>query len=204
MKKIFVLVSALVALVTSFSANALADMSNPYTLANEVATTTVNKIKLKKNKLSDPDVGLEIIEKNLMPYIDIKYASYKVMGPSLKSTTPDERERFTTAFANYMKKNFSSVLSKYTSQEIVPADVKPVKDDENLVSVKLIIREDGKKDLELILKLRKNNKTGEWKAFDMIGENISMLDAKISEISPIIKSSGVDAAIAKLNSSETK
>ena len=63
MKKIFVLVSALVALVTSFSANALADMSNPYTLANEVATTTVNEIKLKKNKLSDPDVGLEIIEK---------------------------------------------------------------------------------------------------------------------------------------------
>ena len=42
--------------------------------------------------------------------------------------------------------------------------------------------------------------TGEWKAFDLIGENVSMLDAKVSEISPIIKSQGVDAAIAKLNS----
>ena len=76
-------------------------------------------------------------------------------------------------------------------------------DKTNLVSVKLFIREEGKKDLELILKLRKNNKTGVWKAFDLIGENISMLDAKISEISPIIKAQGVDAAIAKLQEGDS-
>lgn len=68
----------------------------------------------------------------------------------------------------------------------------------------MLIREEGKKDLELILKLRKNSKTGEWKAFDLIGENISMLDAKISELSPVIKNSGIDAAIKKLQEISNK
>ena len=73
-----------------------------------------------------------------------------------------------------------------------------------MAAVKLLIRESGKQDLELVLKLRKNSKTGEWKAFDIVGEKISMLDAKISELSPIIKSQGVDAAIAKLKESTKK
>ena len=68
----------------------------------------------------------------------------------------------------------------------------------------MLIHEEGKKDLELILKLRKNSKTGEWKAFDLIGENISMLDAKISELSPVIKNSGIDAAIKKLQEISNK
>ena len=103
-----------------------------------------------------------------------------------------------------MKNSLVDVLSKYTNQDIVPAKVETVDPSVSLVSVKLLIRETGKKDLELVLKLRKNNKTGQWKAFDLIGENISMLDAKISELSPIIKNSGVDAAIAKLKSGDKK
>lgn len=138
-----------------------------------------------------------------MPYIDSKYAAYKVMGTSLKTISAQDREKFTAAFTDYMKQNMVGVLTKYTNQDIVPSEVKDVDDKTNLVSVKLFIREEGKKDLELILKLRKNNKTGVWKAFDLIGENISMLDAKISEISPIIKAQGVDAAIAKLQEGDS-
>ena len=46
--------------------------------------------------------------------------------------------------------------------------------------------------------MRLNKKTSEWKVFDLIGENISILDAKSSEISPIIKSKGIQAAIEAL------
>ena len=65
---------------------------------------------------------------------------------------------------------------------------KEVKADEGLVAVKLMIHEEGKKDLEMVLKMRKNSKTGEWKAFDLVGENISILDAKTSEIFPVLSS----------------
>ena len=204
MKKIIALLSAFIVLMFSSTAQANFDMSNPYQLANDVAVNTVKEIKANKDKISDNAVAEKIIQDNLFPYIDIKYAAYKVMGTSLKTLSKEDREKFTNAFEKYMKQSFVSVLSKYTNQEIVPSEVKNVPESESLVSVKMIIRESGKKDLELVLKMRKNSKTGEWKAFDLIGENISMLDAKVSEISPIIKNQGVDAAIAKLNSADNK
>ncbi|MBQ8022946.1 MAG: ABC transporter substrate-binding protein [Succinivibrio sp.] len=203
MKKIFSYFLALGIALCGVSSVQAAD-NNPYELANEVATTTINDIKANKDKLSDRSVAEGIIEKDLIPYIDIKYAAYKVIGTSLKNTSAEERQRFTDEFAVYMKNSLIDVLSKYTNQDIVPAKVESVDPSTNLVSVKLLIREAGKKDLELVLKLRKNNKTGQWKAFDLIGENISMLDAKISELSPIIKNNGVDAAIAKLKSGDKK
>ena len=176
---------------------------NPYELANSVASKVIDDIKANKDRLADKKVALSIINNDLMPYVDVKYAAYKVMGTSLKTISAQDREKFTAAFTDYMKQNMVGVLTKYTNQDIVPSEVKDVDDKTNLVSVKLFIREEGKKDLELILKLRKNNKTGVWKAFDLIGENISMLDAKISEISPIIKAQGVDAAIAKLQEGDS-
>ena len=177
---------------------------NPYELANSVASQVIDDIKANKDRLADKKVALSIINNDLMPYVDVKYAAYKVIGTSLKTTSPEDREKFTEAFAVYMQENFASVLSKYTNQQIIPAKVQEVDANTKLVSVKMLIHEEGKKDLELILKLRKNSKTGEWKAFDLIGENISMLDAKISELSPVIKNSGIDAAIKKLQEISNK
>ena len=79
MKKIFSYFLALGIALCGFSSVQAAD-NNPYELANEVATTTINDIKANKDKLSNRAVAEGIIEKDLIPYIDIKYAAYKVIG----------------------------------------------------------------------------------------------------------------------------
>lgn len=196
--KLFVVIGALLSF-TSVNAQ-----ENPYELANTVANNTIVQIKANKNSLSDRAVAEKVINENLMPYIDVKYAAYKVIGTSLKNTTAQQREDFTKAFAENMKNSFIKVLTKYTSQEIIPSAIKEVPEDETLVSVKMNIHEEGKKDLELVLKLRKNKKTNAWKAYDMVAENISMLESKVSEISPIIKNQGIEKAIEILNNPETK
>ncbi len=198
MKKIFgVCLFALMSFI-SVSAYALADMSNPYKLASEVATQTVNELKNNRDKLSDKEFARNLVEKDLMPYVDITYASYKVIGTELNKTSKEEREAFTKAFREYMVMSLTDVLSKYVNQEVIADSEKPLAKDATIVPVKFIIREAGKQDLSLVLKLRLNKKTSEWKVFDLIGENISILDAKSSEISPIIKSKGIQAAIEAL------
>lgn len=194
MKKLLII--ALTAFFSLFSA-ANAQDANPYEVANNVSSTVISKIK---NANGDKAVLEKIISEDLLPNIDVKYAAYKVMGTAAKNLSKEDRDRFTDAFTDYMKRSFIDVLGKYTSQEVVMSPVKEVKADENIVAVKLLIRESGKQDLEMVLKMRKNNKTGQWKAFDLIGENISILDAKTSEIFPILSSKGVNAAIDALNS----
>ncbi len=185
-------------------ANASIDTKDPYKMVTAVAEQTFTKLKNNQDKINDINFRKDLINNELLPYVDVKYAAYKVMGTNLKQTTEQQREEFTKAFSQYIVATYADALGSYKNQELVPPQYKKVADNESLISVKFLIREANKPDLELVFKLRKNTKTNEWKAFDMIAENISMLDAKTSELSPLIKSKGIDSVIALLQEHNKK
>ena len=62
----------------------------------------------------------------------------------------------------------------------------------------------GKPDINVIFKLRQNNKTGEWKAFDMVAEGISLLSSKQSELGGMIRDKGIDAVSQMLEEHNKK
>ncbi|MDD7021403.1 MAG: ABC transporter substrate-binding protein [Aeromonadales bacterium] len=187
----------MVAAAALFSAASFA-AENPYEVANSVAAKTFGDLKASKDKLSDPSVVNGIIQNDLMPYVDVRYAAYKVIGPSLKETTKEERDQFTAAFGDYLMRSMSNAIGKYTNQELENSPVSQVSDSDNIVPVKYTVKTPGQADISFIIKMRLNRKTGEWKAFDLIAENVSILDSKQAELSPIIKSKGIKAAITAL------
>lgn len=194
MFKKFIAAAAL-CLCTIFPAmSAEVDMQDPYKMLIAVADETFGEIKQNADKVkNDPAYRRELIRTHLMPYVDITYAAYKVIGNNLKSTTKEEREAFTDAFADYVVAAYADALGKYDKQELIDPAYQQVPADETMVNIKFLIREPGKQDLELLFKLRKNSKTGEWRAYDMVAENISMLSAKQSELSPMIREKGIAA-----------
>lgn len=183
---------------------AFAESSNPYEMANAVAERTLSELKKNADKLDDLAFCRSLINRELMPHIDAKYAAYKVMGTALKDISKEEREEFSIAFTQYLEKTLTETLHKYTNQELIKSPVAEPEASESIVSVKLGIQKPGEPIVNLILKCRKNTKTGEWKAFDLIAENVSVLDAKTAEISPIISQKGVKAAIEALNQNVQK
>lgn len=193
MKKLFTLLMVICLSVVSTPSFAV-DESNPYALANEVAEQTFNELRNNKDKVKDRAFLNNLIDQNLMPYVDNRYAAYKVIGKALKNTTEQERNDFTEAFTQYLRNTFADTLGKYTDQELVKGPVTDVPADAKIVSVKFTVKQAGKADIAVILKLRKNEKTGKWKAFDMIAENVSILDAKVAEINPIIAKDGIAKA----------
>ena len=52
---------------------------------------------------------------------------------------------------------------------------------------------------EIIFKMRLNKKTGSWKAYDMVAEGISLLSAKQSELTGLIREKGIDSVTATLH-----
>lgn len=175
------------------------DMTDPYKMVTAVADNTFNKIKANKDKMSDVNFRKELIRTDLMPYVDTRYAGFKVMGTNLKKATAEERDAFCDAFAEYIVASFAAALALYNNQDLIAPDYQKVPADATQVNAKFLIREPGKQDLELIFKLRKNSKTGEWRAFDMVAEGISMLTAKESELSPLIRERGIKAVIDLIN-----
>ncbi len=185
-----VLVTCLTFSTQAFAASEKVDSTDPYKLIQILADNTFKSIKANKEKLSDVMVARQIIKDELLPYIDNKYAAYKVIGSNLKDTTEEQRATFTVSFTEYIIATYADALKKYDKQVIEVQQPEPIKD--KVASVKVTIKEEGKPDIFVVFKMRQNKKTNEWKIYDMVAEGISLLSAKQSELSGLIRQKGID------------
>ena len=195
--------AAIFMLATIFGVNSVqaqdVDMKDPYKMVTVVAKNAFEKLQANKDKISDVTFRKDLVRTDLLPYVDTRYAGFKVMGTNLKKASAQERDAFCDAFAEYIVASFADALAMYNNQELVLPDYKQVSADASQVNVKFLIREAGKKDLELVFKLRKNSKSGEWRAYDLVSEGISMLTAKENELSPLIRERGIKAVTDLIN-----
>lgn len=195
-----IIAAAMLMLATVFGVQAQeVDMKDPYKMVTVVADNAFNKLKVNKDKISDVNFRKDLVRTDLLPYVDTRYAGFKVMGTNLKKASSQERDAFCDAFAEYIVASFADALAMYNNQDLVLPDYKQVSADSSQVNVKFLIRESGKQDLELIFKLRKNSKSGEWRAYDLVSEGISMLTAKENELSPLIREKGIKAVTDLIN-----
>ncbi|WP_019001556.1 MlaC/ttg2D family ABC transporter substrate-binding protein [Succinimonas amylolytica] len=173
---------------TAEAAEQQVDTTNPYTMMKVLADNVFQDLKNTTPPMTT-EKARAIITKDLLPYIDNKYSSFKVIGSNLKNTTKEEREAFTSSFTNYIVATYADALKKYTNQTIRVQDPEPITD--KITSVKVTISAPGAEDVEVIFKMRLNPKNGTWKAYDMVAEGISLLSAKQSELSGLIRDKGI-------------
>jgi phospholipid transport system substrate-binding protein len=172
--------------------------NNPNEVIHSVSSNTFARINAEKNKLeAQPSYIKVIIEEELIPYFDYKYAAYKVMGAHLKKTTKEQRTDFVSAFRDYLVNAYGHILYEYDQQEIEILDNSHFKG-KRIISVPVRIRDENGQVTQIAFKLRKNKKTGEWKVFDVIAEGISMLNTKQSEFGELLHKKGIDHVIALL------
>ncbi|MGL5031321.1 MAG: ABC transporter substrate-binding protein [Aeromonas sp.] len=202
-KKIALLLSLMTSMLFALSAHAAINATDPNALVDQVAKQTFARLKADQAQIkSNPDHLRVIIREELLPYVDSRFAAYKVLGSQIKDTTEAQRNAFVDVFTEYMVSSYADALAHFDKQVV---KVQPGKaPNGNITSVTLLVTEAGKPDIVLEFKLRKNNKTGEWKAFDMVAEGISLLSAKQSELGGLIRQNGIDAVIAQLRAHNAK
>ncbi|TFF79889.1 phospholipid-binding protein MlaC [Aeromonas taiwanensis] len=202
-KKIALLLGLMTSMLFSLVAQAEINSSDPYALVDQAAQQTFARLKSDQAQVkSNPNHLRVIIREELLPYVDNRFAAYKVLGNQIKQTTPAQRDAFVEVFTEYMVSSYADALAHFDKQTV---QVQPGKvADSNITAVNVSVKEAGKPDIFLEFKLRKNNKTGEWKAFDMVAEGISLLSAKQNELGGLIRQNGIDAVIAQLREHNAK
>lgn len=185
--------------------NVYADTTKtPYEIIKETSTKLFDDLKNNQEELkTNPNKIKEIIKNDLMPYVDIKYASFKVMGASIRDTNEQQRNRFVSAFTTYIIDTYSSALAKYNTDQTIEIDPKTQGDEKNtIVNVKITTQDS--QTFNVMFKLRQNNKTKEWKVFDLVAEGISLLSSKQAEFSNIINQKGIDEVCRLLEEHKLK
>ncbi|MCJ2378334.1 ABC transporter substrate-binding protein [Vibrio sp. ZSDZ34] len=180
-------------LMTSYSVNAsTVDSTQPYDMMQTVSKVTFERLAKEQSLIQqDPNYLKVVVEEELMPYVNDKYAALKLLGPNLKGAKREDVLTFIEAFRGYLVTAYAQVLTQYTGQEIVFGKKPTITDKSLIVGIKVIIIDAPRPNINLEFKLRKNKKTSEWKAFDMIVEGISLLSSKQSEWNAKIRQEGV-------------
>ncbi|QDF66009.1 ABC transporter substrate-binding protein [Shewanella sp. SNU WT4] len=204
MTKLLPSIAAMFFMLVSLSATAApVDNQNPYLLIEVVANQTFDRFKQEQAKIAaDPEYLKVIVTDELMPYVDAKYAAYKVLGKYLQQTTPEQRDAFADAFKQYLIATYAQAFTEYTNQEIA---FSPAKDfsKEKIVSVDVVILAPGRPNITVAFKMRRL-KNNDWKAIDMVAEGVSLLASKESEVAGIISREGIDAVITQLGTLAAK
>lgn len=182
---------------SAVAADVVVDTTDPYAMVKAVANKTFDRFHKDKALIDVNSDHLKVIvREELMPYVDYKYASYKVLGQYLKDSTEEQRNRFVNAFEGYLISTYAQAFTEYTNQKV---EFSPGIDfsKEKMVDVNVQIIEAGRPPIKLLFKARRL-KDDSWKAFDLVAEGVSLLSSKQSEISNLIRQQGIDPVIKML------
>ncbi|MDE8753922.1 phospholipid-binding protein MlaC [Pectobacterium polaris] len=188
-------------LVIAPLANA-ADQTNPYRLMNEAAEKTFDRLKNEQPKIKqNPDYLRTVVREELLPYVQVRYAGALVLGRYYKDSTPAQRDAYFKAFEAYLEQAYGQALAMYNGQSYQIAPEQPL-GNADIVSIRVtIIDNSGRPPIRLDFQWRKNSKTGNWQAYDMIAEGVSMITTKQNEWAAILRQNGVDGLTKQLESS---
>ncbi|MEG9488001.1 phospholipid-binding protein MlaC [Mannheimia indoligenes] len=193
-----IIVTGLVAVSALFSTTAFAEIS-PYVLMQQTADKLFGNIKANQSKIkANPEYLRTIVRNDLMPHVHVKYAGQLVLGKNLASATDAQKEAFFTAFGQFVEQSYAQVLTQYQDQQVQIESPKSV-DGKSIVSIRVNVSGKGAaQPIKLDFKWRKNSKSGEWQAYDMAAEGVSMVATKQNEWAGVIRQKGIDALTAQV------
>jgi len=192
MKKLFTMILGFTFLV-NFSAFAddHVDKKNPYSMIETVAKITFKRFSDEQTEIrKNPDLLKNIVREELMPYVHYQYAAFKVIGKNFKKTTKKDRADFVLVFREYLVTSYAQVFTLYKKQKV---EFEPEKNftKAKILAVKTSVIDPGRPPIDISFRVRKDKKTKEWKAFDMVAEGVSLLDSKQAELSGLIRQKGL-------------
>lgn len=204
LKKVFIVLVFFWLPATTMAASSTA--GNPYVQMQEAADILFKTMNNRSEEIKkSPDILKPIVKQDLLPYIQVKYAGALILGNSYKTATTAQRDAYFAAFEDYLIQAFAQALSMYNGQNYQIEQEKAL-GDKNIVSVRvLLIHQDtNQQPIRIDFQWRKNSVTGEWKAYDLIAEGVSMITTKQSEWATILRQDGIDALTRQLKSLANK
>ncbi len=122
-------------------------------------------------------------------HFDFRSMSQSVLATNWRKASPEERRRFVDFFSEYLENTYFGAIDAYTGEQIEYGEGK-VRGDRALVDT-FIVTETAR--IPITYKLKLND--GDWYAYDVIIEGVSLVNNYRRTFSAIIREDGVDGLL---------
>ncbi|MGY8815552.1 MAG: MlaC/ttg2D family ABC transporter substrate-binding protein [Gammaproteobacteria bacterium] len=166
-----------------------ADYSTPM---GRVKDTTDRVISILQNKSLDRETSWNQIAALIYEGFDFRSMSQSVLATQWKRASEDERKKFTEFFSQYIEATYRSKIEAYTDQEIIYKD-EIIRGSLGVVETVILAG-----DIEIPVNYKLRNNEGNWFAYDVVVEGVSLVANYRSTFAAIVKNEGMDGLMSDI------
>ena len=166
--------------------------TTPDALIKMVVTDVMASVK------ADPDIQkgnipkiVELVDKKIVPYTDMRRTTEMAMGPNWKKATPEQQNQLVSEFKNLLIRTYSGALSQLRDQTVQFKPLRTAPDDKEVV-VKTVVLGRGDP-VPLDYRLEKTDKG--WKVYDMNIMGVWLVEAYRNQFTNQISQNGIDGLV---------
>ncbi len=162
------------------------------------ATTELQQAILKRQAefRKDSKLFYSEVDRIVSPRFDLKYITQLILARHYRTASEEQRTRFQAAFKNMLINSYANALLDYADS--VKTEWQPLRmaaDATDVTVQSKVLRQDGP---ALPIGFAMRLKDGEWKIYDILVENISLVGNFRSQVASEIKRSNLDALITRI------
>lgn len=192
MKKIL---AVLLLAVVSMSSLAEGVKSTPDGLIMATVREVLEVVKQDKTIVEDQPRLQALVDEKILPHFDFTRMTQLAVGRPWRTATGEQKESLVREFRAMLVRTYTKVFSTYPDPEVEVKSARVL--DENEATVRSIIRVSDGRVVTVDYEMRK--KDGDWKAFDVTVEGISMVTSYRGSFADEIKQVGIDGLIKTLS-----
>jgi len=186
-----VLLSSLFIAIGGVSAQVV-DQSTPDGLIKNVVSDVMASVK------SDPEIQkgnipriVDLVEKKIVPYTDMRRTTEMAMGPNWKKATPEQQAQLVSEFKNLLIRTYSGALSQLRDQTVQFKPLRAAPDDKEVVVKTVVIGRGDPVPLDYRLEKTANG----WRVYDMNIMGVWLVEAYRNQFANQISQNGVEGLV---------
>jgi phospholipid transport system substrate-binding protein len=164
----------------------------PDALIKMVVTDVMTSVK------ADPDIQkgnipkvMELVEKKIVPFTDMRRTTEMAMGPNWKKATPEQQAILTLEFKTLLMRTYSGALSQLRDQTVQFKALRAAPDDKEVVVKTIVV---GRGD-PISLDYRLEKGSNGWKVYDMNIMGAWLVEAYRNQFANQISQNGIDGLV---------
>ena len=164
----------------------------PDALIKMVVTDVMTSVK------ADPDIQkgnipkiVDLVEKKIVPYTDMRRTTEMAMGPNWKKATPEQQTQLITEFKNLLIRTYSGALSQLRDQTVQFKALRAAPDDKEVIVKTVVIGRGDPVPLDYRLEKTANG----WKVYDMNIMGVWLVEAYRNQFTNQISQNGVEGLV---------
>ena len=153
--------------------------------------------------LNDPNLPehakIERVRAVFLPLFDFQEMARRSLGSHWRRRTPAEREEFTRLFGSLLEKTYTNRIAAFRGQRVhfTGEDI-----DGGYAQVDTrIVDRDGRR-FDLDYRLRRAQATGKWRIYDIVVQDISLVNNYRAQFNRVINRRSYESLVAKLRAQD--